>query len=133
MRVLGRVLDRFAGDRSGNVAVIFSLLLVSLAVLAGGAVDLNQAMNARTRLSQALDAAALAVGVNTSLSNEDAMEIANNFIAANYPGRELGTVVDVVVQQDDENDTGGQNFKFVDLRNVLAEIEAARTEGLEAQ
>lgn len=36
------------------------------------------------------------------------------------------------VAQDDENDTGGQNFKFVDLRDVLAEIEAARTEGLEA-
>ena len=45
--------------------MIFSLLLVSLAVLAGGAVDLNQAMNARTRLSQALDAAALAIGVQT--------------------------------------------------------------------
>ncbi len=38
----------------------------------------------------------------------------------------------VWVAQDDENDSGGQNFKFVDLRDVLAEIEAARTEGLEA-
>ncbi|MAK63321.1 MAG: hypothetical protein CMF75_01045 [Maricaulis sp.] len=37
----------------------------------------------------------------------------------------------VWVAQDDENDTGGQNFKFVDLRDVLAEIEAARSENLD--
>ena len=104
MRVLGRVLDRFAGDRSGNVAVIFSLLLVSLAVLAGGAVDLNQAMNARTRLSQALDAAALAIGVQTSIGQDSATELAGNFLAANYPDREIGTVRDIAVTLDNEND-----------------------------
>lgn len=31
----------------------------------------------------------------------------------------------VLVVQDDENDTGGQNFKFVDLRAVMAAIEAS--------
>jgi 3-phytase len=31
----------------------------------------------------------------------------------------------VLVVQDDENDTGGQNFKFVDLRSVIAAIEAS--------
>lgn len=31
----------------------------------------------------------------------------------------------VLVVQDDENDTGGQNFKFVDLRSVIAAIETA--------
>lgn len=103
-RLVSKFIDML-GNRRGNVAMIFSLSLLPVTLLSGGAVDLSQAMNARSRLSQALDAAALAVGVNTSLSNEDAMEIANNFIAANYPGRELGTVVDVVVQQDDENDT----------------------------
>lgn len=104
MRVLGRVLVRFAGDRSGNVAMIFSLLLVSLAVLAGGAVDLNQAMNARTRLSQALDAAALAIGVQTSIGQDSATELAGNFLAANYPDREIGTVRNIAVTLDNEND-----------------------------
>jgi len=33
----------------------------------------------------------------------------------------------VLVVQDDENDTGGQNFKFVDLRAVIAAIEAANS------
>ena len=105
---LKRLVSKFAdmlGNRRGNVAMIFALSLLPVTLLSGGAVDLSQAMNARSRLSQALDAAALAVGVNTTLSNEDAMTIANNFIAANYPGRELGTVVDVAVNIDDESDT----------------------------
>ena len=31
----------------------------------------------------------------------------------------------ILVVQDDENETGGQNFKFVDLRSVIAVLEAA--------
>ena len=64
-------LGALLADRRGNVAMIFALSLMPITLLAGGAVDLNQAMTARTRLSQALDAAALAVGVNTSLSDAD--------------------------------------------------------------
>ena len=93
------------GNRRGNVAMIFSLALIPVTLLSGGAVDLSQAMNARSRLAQALDAAALAVGVNTSLSNSDALAIANDFIAANYPDRELGSVANVTVNIDDESDT----------------------------
>jgi Flp pilus assembly protein TadG len=105
MSRLFQTLARFLGNRRGNVAVIFALSLLPVTLLSGGAVDLSQAMNARSRLAQALDAAALAVGVNTSLSNDDALDIANDFIAANYPGRELGTVTNVTVSIDDESDT----------------------------
>lgn len=85
--------------------MIFGLVLIPIALLAGGAVDLNQAMNARSRLSQALDAAALAVGVNVTLSDEDALRIANDFIAANYPDSRIGTVTRVTVDIDEESDT----------------------------
>ncbi|MEP3073588.1 pilus assembly protein [Maricaulis sp.] len=98
-------LGAFLADRRGNVAMIFALSLMPITLLAGGAVDLNQAMTARTRLSQALDAAALAVGVNTSLSNADALRIANDFIAANYPNNRVGTVTSVTVVIDDDTDT----------------------------
>ncbi|MAZ91339.1 MAG: pilus assembly protein TadG, partial [Maricaulis sp.] len=40
----------FARATRGNVAMIFALVLTPLTVLSGGAVDLNQALNARTRL-----------------------------------------------------------------------------------
>ena len=102
---LFQTLTAFLGNRRGNVAMIFALALLPISLLAGGAVDLNQAMNARSRLAQALDAAALAVGVNVSLSNEDALRIANDFIAANYPGSRIGTVTNVAVNIDDESDT----------------------------
>ena len=95
----------FLADRRGNVAMIFALSLIPVTLLAGGAVDLNQAMTARTRLSQALDAAALAVGVNTSLSNADALRIANDFITANYPNNRVGTVTSITVLIDDDTDT----------------------------
>ncbi len=102
---LKNLVARLCLETRGNVATIFALSLVPVALLSGGAVDLSQSMNARSRLAQALDAAALAVGVNTSLSNEDATSIANDFIAANYPGRELGVVQNVNVNIDDESDT----------------------------
>ncbi|MFT6660718.1 MAG: Flp pilus assembly protein TadG [Maricaulis maris] len=96
---------RLCRETRGNVATIFALTLVPVALLSGGAVDLSQSMNARSRLAQALDAAALAVGVNTSLSSSEATGIANDFIDANYPGRELGVVQNVSVYIDDETDT----------------------------
>ncbi|WP_323761906.1 pilus assembly protein TadG-related protein [Maricaulis sp.] len=96
---------RFCRETRGNVATIFALTLVPVALLSGGAVDLSQSMNARSRLAQALDAAALAVGVNTSLSSAEATSIANDFIDANYPGRELGVVQNVNVRIDDVTDT----------------------------
>lgn len=95
----------FAADRSGNVAVIFALALAPVTLLAGGSVDLSTAMNARSRLAQALDAAALAVGVNASISDEDALEIATGFINANYPENELGDITSVSVTVDPVTDS----------------------------
>jgi len=97
-------LTRFAGATRGNVAMIFAVVMIPLTVLSGGAVDVNQALNARTRLSQALDAAALAVGVHTSIDDETATELARNFLAANYDDGAIGTVVNLAVTLDDIND-----------------------------
>ncbi|GLK52566.1 TadE/TadG family type IV pilus assembly protein [Maricaulis virginensis] len=94
----------FARATRGNVAMIFALVLTPLTVLSGGAVDLNQALNARTRLSQALDAAALAVGVQTSISETDAATLARDFLSANYQNREIGSVQNLVVSLDTVND-----------------------------
>ncbi|WP_339748027.1 pilus assembly protein TadG-related protein [uncultured Maricaulis sp.] len=99
------ILSGFANNRRGNVALIFALSLMPVTLLAGGSVDLSAAMNARSRLAQALDAAALAVGVNSSISNADALVIANGFINANYPERELGTITSVSVTVDPVTDS----------------------------
>ncbi|WP_203295003.1 phytase [Maricaulis parjimensis] len=67
----------------------------------------------------------IAAGDIDAVTHTDGHDISVADLGPLFPGG-------VWVAQDDENDTGGQNFKFVDLRDVLAEIEAARTEGLEA-
>ena len=99
------LLAGFARCRRGNIAVIFALALMPVTLLAGGSVDLSTAMNARSRLAQALDAAALAVGVNSSVSDADALAIATGFINANYPEREMGTITSVTVTLDPVTDS----------------------------
>ena len=101
---IGRPAARLFGETRGNVAMIFALVLIPVTVLSGGAVDLNQAMNARTRLSRALDAAALAVGVQTSIDQTSAEALALDFVLANYPSHEIGTVQNLTLALDDVND-----------------------------
>jgi Flp pilus assembly protein TadG len=52
----------FASDERGAVAMLFSLMMTALFFLAGMAIDYNRAMNVRSRISDAADAAALAAG-----------------------------------------------------------------------
>jgi Flp pilus assembly protein TadG len=105
LRVLAKFLSAWSADRRGNVAMIFALVLTPVTVLAGGAVDLNLAMNARTRLAQSLDAAALAVGVYISADEAESAEIAADFLNANYPEAELGDVQNLNVSIDNVTDT----------------------------
>jgi len=83
-RASGRVLRHFAFSRKGNIATIFALSLVPMAVAAGAGVDIARSMVVRTRLSEALDAAALAVGSSTGLSQSDATALAQKYFNANY-------------------------------------------------
>lgn len=100
MRGIIRNLIGFARETGGNVATIFSLALLPIAVMGGGAIDFAQAMNARGRLAEAFDAAALAVGSQTSLSAQDAERVALEYIEANYPSHEIGSVQSVTVSMD---------------------------------
>jgi len=54
------LLARLRGDRRANVVVIFALTLVPVTVMAGAAVDLSRASQAKTNLQAAIDAAVLA-------------------------------------------------------------------------
>ncbi|WP_420430823.1 pilus assembly protein TadG-related protein [Hyphobacterium sp.] len=94
----------FSSDTGGNVAMLFSLMLLPIVVMGGGAVDLNMAINARGRLAEALDAAALAVGAAPNLPPEDAEALAQAIIAANYPQREFGDLGTIDIDIDDLND-----------------------------
>lgn len=81
----------FGRSRSGNVALIVALLLPILVLLAGGAVDFSAAVTEKSRLQDALDAAALAVSVETAKNPNEAesalLVVAAKELAANEAGR----------------------------------------------
>ena len=99
-RALFAQLKKFWRSRSGNVAIIFALSLVPIAVAAGAGLDLARAMMVRARLTQALDAAGLAVGgaSGSGLSQSQLQTLAQQYFNANYKeDKTLGTPAAVSV------------------------------------
>jgi Flp pilus assembly protein TadG len=74
--------------RGGQVAVIFSLLIPVIVVLVAGVIDASFALNARTRLQDASDEAALAVaiatGQNPNIGEAQLQTIALNALQVNF-------------------------------------------------
>ena len=57
---------RFRTSREGAIIPIFGIMLILVVVMAGAAVDVSRVVNAREKLSYALDAAALAAATRLS-------------------------------------------------------------------
>jgi Flp pilus assembly protein TadG len=68
---------RLVADRRGNVASIFALLLVPLLGCVGAAVDYSIAINRRTKIVSALDAAVLMAVSSSELKNSTSVVQAN--------------------------------------------------------
>lgn len=97
MQRLKNLLRSFFGDRRGNFAIIFALTLTPIAIAAAASVDISRAYIVETRLKAALDAAALAVGTASGLTNEEVQAIAQAYFDANYPEEILGVPGTVLV------------------------------------
>ncbi|HLY04460.1 MAG TPA: VWA domain-containing protein [Rhizomicrobium sp.] len=67
-----------------NAAVIVALALVPVTLAAGAGLDYGRALMVRTRLAEALDAAALAVGATKGLNQNQVQSLAQNYFSANY-------------------------------------------------
>jgi Flp pilus assembly protein TadG len=90
----------FAHNRRGNVAMIFALTLVPMAIAAGAGVDLTRALVVRSRLAEALDAAGLAVGATQGLSTAQIQQLAQNYFNQNYTAdSSYGTPAAITVTQ----------------------------------
>ena len=87
----------FLHDRRGNTAMIFGLASVGLLTAGGAGIDIARAMVVKTRMSEALDAAALAVGTTNGLSNAQMQTMAQQYFNANYPTTDLGSTNSVSV------------------------------------
>ncbi|MBP6013881.1 MAG: pilus assembly protein [Alphaproteobacteria bacterium] len=109
---------RFGGAKSGNVAMMYGLLLIPTIAAVGSAIDLTRAMVVKMRLGEALDAAGLAVGGTVGLSDAEMTAKAQKFFYANYPTEELGTVMSLSVT------STGQNNNLVSVGGI-ARVETA--------
>lgn len=86
-RALG--LDRFQHCEGGTVAIIFATCAFALVMIAGLAVDVGRAYHANQKVSDALDAAALAAARamrSQGLSNAEVQSVAERFFAINIDG-----------------------------------------------
>lgn len=93
-----------AGREKGQVLVAFVLAATFLLAMIGLAIDVGMGYLVKTKLSAAVDAAALAAGKAAPQGEETAGVEAARFFAANYPDGLLGATVaaptTVVMEQD---------------------------------
>ena len=94
-------LHAFGSDRRGNVLLLFGLTIIPTMLAIGAAVDYSRALNVKQRLGAALDAAALAVGGATGLTEQQLKDKAQAYFEANYPEAELGTPGELSVSVND--------------------------------
>ncbi|MEO9527112.1 MAG: pilus assembly protein [Roseibium sp.] len=59
---------RFIGDRKASILPLFGLMVILMLVISGAAFDVSRSINAREKLSYALDAAALSLATDLSTS-----------------------------------------------------------------
>ncbi|MBN9544530.1 MAG: hypothetical protein J0I19_03590 [Alphaproteobacteria bacterium] len=94
-----RALRAFIRAKGANVAMMFGLSLLPLAIAAGAGLDYAQAMMVRSKMLDALDAAALAVGGQPNLTSAQATTLAQNVFDANYKGPGHPTINPIIQGQ----------------------------------
>lgn len=90
-RRLSRILGRFGADEQGVTALLFGILLIPLLLGIGLSIDYSHALRAKQHLRNALDAAALAVGSWTNLTQPQIAAKAQSFFDANFTPGNLGS------------------------------------------
>ena len=89
---MARTWRRLAKDAKGNIVVLFALSLIPILLGIGVAVDFGRALLVHERTNDALDVAALAIGLWSELSQDQLTAKAQQFFDANYSAADLGSV-----------------------------------------
>lgn len=101
---------RFVSERAGSVLPIFGVAVIMMVVVAGAAFDISRTVNAREKLSYAIDAAALSVAADLSttvMSDAEITEAITDSFRANLDGAEFldEAIENLDFEVDDENGT----------------------------
>lgn len=124
--------QRFLRDRDGSILPLFGLMVILLVIISGSAFDISRTVNAREKLSYALDAAALSLATDLSTSvmtDAQIKEALSNSFKANLSGTEfLEEAIDnLEFEVDSDNgivsvsSTASLNNYFVDLGGYMKE------------
>ncbi len=84
-------IKEFGRAEQGATAVIFGIVCIVVLLAGGVGLDMARAMVMKSRLADALDAAGLAVGTTTGLTQTQMQALAQKYFDANYPATALGT------------------------------------------
>jgi Flp pilus assembly protein TadG len=95
-------LQRFRRDERGVVLILFTLLVMPLMLIVGVAIDFSQTLVVKRQLSAAVDAAALSLGTQPNLDDEEAEQKAEDFIHAHYPEAAIGRLKSFSVRREDD-------------------------------
>lgn len=99
----------FVHAEHGATAIIFGLACITILLAGGVGLDMSRAMVLKSRMAEALDAAGLAVGASTGLTQAQMTTLAQHYFNANYPTNALGTPGNVSVS------VGGNNGSTISL------------------
>lgn len=113
---------RFARNTRGNIALLFALAIIPILLGVGVAIDYGRALLVHERMANAADAAALAIGSWTGLTDAERKVKAQQFFDANYPSSTLGTVAALEVTFDGDDIkvevSGSVPTTFMRLANI---------------
>ncbi|WP_428642619.1 pilus assembly protein TadG-related protein [Roseibium sp.] len=124
--------SRLVSDRKAAVLPLFGVMVIMIVVLAGIAVDVSRTVNAREKLSYALDAAALSLAVDLSttvMSDTEVREALADSMKANLGNVEFldKAIKNLTYSIDAENglvtvnSTASLNNYFVDIGGYMQE------------
>ena len=89
-RLLLSTLRRLRRDERGAALLVFTVFLVPMLAVTAVSIDLGQALLIKQKLTNAADAAALAVGTRADLTSDEARVMAQAYILAHYPSSYFG-------------------------------------------
>jgi Flp pilus assembly protein TadG len=116
------LLQRFIGDRRGNIAAMFALSLVPMVGMVGAAIDYSHGNQVKAAMQAAADATALMLAQTaTGLSDAQVTEKANSYFKAQFLRGEVG---DLAV---DATYTKGTGSQFAGSQVVVTASATVRT------
>jgi Flp pilus assembly protein TadG len=102
--VFSRSFRRFRREEKGVVLILVVLLVVPILIIVAVGVDLGQTLVVKRQLSGAVDAAALAIGVDPALTEQDDLDAkALAYIKSHYPDSSIGELKSFTVTRTGES------------------------------